>query len=115
MSKAASPLPIEVDCQTVKDQLDRGDDFLLLDCREGDEHTLVSIAEAKPLPMSELVDRVGELEPHRQRRIVVHCHHGGRSLRVANWLRQQGFAQAQSMSGGIDRWAQEIDTRLPRY
>ncbi|HQU46751.1 MAG TPA: rhodanese-like domain-containing protein, partial [Pirellulales bacterium] len=59
--------------------------------------------------------RVSELEPHRGRAIVVHCHHGGRSLRVAQWLRQQGFAAAQSMSGGIDAWAAEIDPDVPRY
>jgi rhodanese-related sulfurtransferase len=46
---------------------------------------------------------------------VVHCHHGGRSLRVAHWLREQGFANAQSMAGGIDRWSQEIDPSVPRY
>jgi rhodanese-related sulfurtransferase len=65
--------------------------------------------------MSEMAERVGELEPYRDWRIVVHCHHGGRSLRVANWLRGQGFANAQSLAGGIDAWAAEIDPTLPRY
>jgi rhodanese-related sulfurtransferase len=55
------------------------------------------------------------LAAHRDRRIVVHCHHGGRSLRVANWLRGQGFEQAQSMAGGIDAWSTEIDPAVPRY
>ena len=41
--------------------------------------------------MSELAARVEELAPHRDRLVVVHCHHGGRSLRVARWLREQGF------------------------
>jgi rhodanese-related sulfurtransferase len=65
--------------------------------------------------MSEFTERLGDLEPHRNTRIVVHCHHGGRSLRVATWLRQQGFPQAQSMAGGIDQWSQEIDPTVPRY
>jgi rhodanese-related sulfurtransferase len=115
MPKQPDSLPLETDCRTVKSRLDGGEDFLLLDCREADEHALVSIRGAILLPMSQLVDRVGELEPHRQRAIVVHCHHGGRSLRVAAWLRQQGFPLAQSMCGGIDRWAEEIDRSLPRY
>jgi rhodanese-related sulfurtransferase len=106
---------LEIDCRAVKAQLDSGKDFLLLDCRERDEYAIVAIPGALLLPMSEMVDRVGELEPHRNRPIVVHCHHGGRSLRVATWLRQQGFASAQSMTGGIDRWAEEIDPKLPRY
>jgi rhodanese-related sulfurtransferase len=36
-------------------------------------------------------------------------------MRVATWLRQQGFSLAQSMAGGIDRWAEEIDRTLARY
>ena len=40
---------------------------------------------------------------------------GGRSLRVAAFLRQQGFDQAQSMAGGIDEWSQTIDPAIPRY
>jgi rhodanese-related sulfurtransferase len=109
------PPPIETDCRTVKARLDARDPFLLLDCREPDEHQIVSIPGAMLLPMSQLQARAAELEPHRGKSIVVHCHHGGRSLRVANWLRSQGFDQAQSLAGGIDQWAVEIDPKLPRY
>jgi rhodanese-related sulfurtransferase len=109
------PLPLETDCGTVKARLDAGEKFLLLDCREPDEHQLVSIPGAVLLPMSELQQRVAELETHRGGMIVVHCHHGGRSLRVTNWLRSQGYEQAQSMAGGIDQWAVEIDPKLTRY
>ena len=65
--------------------------------------------------MSEIEGRVGEIEKYRQREIVVYCHHGIRSLQVASWLRQLGFDNAQSMAGGIDRWALQIDPTLPRY
>jgi adenylyltransferase/sulfurtransferase len=109
------PVPLEIDCQAVKTLLDEGADFLLLDCREPDEHAQARIEAAMLLPMGELAARVGELELYRQRRVVVQCHHGGRSLRVAHWLRQQGFEQAQSMAGGIDAWSQAIDPAVPRY
>jgi rhodanese-related sulfurtransferase len=46
---------------------------------------------------------------------VVHCHHGGRSLRVTQWLRNQGFAKVSSLSGGIDEWSLKIDSSVPRY
>lgn len=108
-------LPLEISCQAVKAKLDAGDGFLLLDCRENDEYAVARIAGARLLPMSEIQARRDELTGERERPIVVHCHHGGRSLQVARWLRQQGFPQVQSMAGGIDRWSLEIDSAVPRY
>ena len=108
-------LPLHIDVNSVKDLLDSGEEFLLLDCREPQEHALVRIDGAKLIPMQELASRLAELEPHRQGRIVVHCHHGGRSLKVTTWLRSQGFAKTQNMSGGIDTWSLLVDTSLPRY
>ncbi len=108
-------LPIETDCHAVKKMLAAGEDFLLLDCREPGEYAAVHLDGAKLLPMNDLQTRLDELLPFQDRQVVVHCHHGGRSLRVANWLRKQGFTHAQSMAGGIDAWAAEIDPTLPRY
>ena len=106
---------LEIDTQSVKTMLDDGADFLLLDCREQDEYDTSQIDGALLLPMSEMQERVGELDEHKDRQVVVHCHHGGRSLRVAMWLRGQGFTQAVSMAGGIDEWSQVIDPSVPRY
>jgi adenylyltransferase/sulfurtransferase len=107
-------LPIEIDCKSTAAQLAAGE-VLLLDCRQPEEYATASIAGAVLIPMSELPQRLGELDAQRASRVVVHCHHGGRSLRVAHWLREQGFPQAQSMAGGIDEWAREIDPEVPRY
>ena len=112
---SAQKVPLEIDCQAVKAKRDAGDSFLFLDCREAAEYDTVKIDGAVLLPMSEITERIGELEEHRNAEIIVHCHHGGRSLRVANWLRQQGFAAAQSMAGGIDVWAVEIEPGMARY
>lgn len=108
-------VPLEVDCQAVKRKLDAGESFLFLDCREKAEYDTAKIPGTVLIPMSELADRVGELEAHKDQEIVVHCHHGGRSLRVTNWLRQQGFNKAMNMAGGIDQWSQIIDPAVPRY
>ena len=109
------PLPIEIDCQSVHSRLEAGEHVVLIDCREPDEWATAKIEAATLIPMSEMQERIGELEPQRGQEVIVHCHHGGRSLRVANWLRQQGFEHAQSMAGGIDEWSQTIDAAVPRY
>ena len=109
------PLSPEIDVQSVKRLIDAGDEFLLLDCREQAEHDVARIDAATLLPMSELMVRVGELDPYKSSHVVVHCHHGGRSLQVAQWLQHQGFSRVQNMTGGIDAWSQAVDPSVPRY
>ena len=109
------PLALEISPSEVKVLLDEQADFFLLDCREAEEHATASIAGATLLPMSEIQERASELEPQRARHIVVHCHLGGRSMQVTQWLRQQGFDRVQSMAGGIAAWSDEIDPSVPTY
>jgi rhodanese-related sulfurtransferase len=108
-------VPLEIDVLSVKQMLDRGEKFVLLDCREADEVATARIEGAVHIPMREIPGRLAELEAARQGRVVVHCHHGGRSLRVTHFLRQQGFSEAQNMTGGIDAWSQQVDGSVPRY
>lgn len=112
---ATNAVPLEITCQAVQQKLTAGEPFYFLDCREPDEYATARIAGTSLLPMSQLADRAAELESRKNDLIVVHCHHGGRSLRVAIWLRKQGFPQACSMAGGIDVWSQQIDPAIPRY
>lgn len=107
--------PLEIDCSTVKARLEAGDEFVFIDCREQDEYETARIKGARLFPMSKLQERIDELAAHREQEIVVHCHHGARSLRVAVWMRQQGFNHAQSMAGGINEWSQTIDPSVPCY
>lgn len=109
------PVSIEIG---VTDCLDRpwtAGTCLLLDCRTPEEHATARIAGARLIPMQELAARVAEIEAWRDRPVVVHCHHGVRSLRVVHWLRERGFSRARSMRGGIDAWAAEVDPSVPRY
>ncbi len=86
----------------------------LLDVREPWETSAVEFPGATAIPMGDVPSRVQqELDPDSH--IVVICHHGVRSLSVANWLRNQGFEQAQSLRGGIDGWSREVDASLLRY
>lgn len=107
--------PLEIDCRAVKAKKDAGQAFLFLDVREPDEYATACIEGTTLLPMSQLVERAAELEPFKSGEIIVHCHHGGRSMRVVNWLRQQGYLHAINMAGGIDEWSTSIDSSVPRY
>jgi rhodanese-related sulfurtransferase len=110
-----SEFPFEIDVSIVKQLLESPEDFLLLDCREQNEREFVYIEGSMHIPMNETPARMAELEAFAQKRIVVHCHHGGRSQQVTRWLRSQGFEKAQNMTGGIDAWSVTIDPNLSRY
>ena len=115
MSNANEDLPIDISVADVHALVEGREPVLLLDCRETSEHEVVSLAESTLIPMSQIEQRVGELDDQREKHIIVFCHFGGRSLQVAAWLRERGFPRVQNMTGGIDQWAIEIDPSLARY
>ncbi|MCC9643445.1 rhodanese [Rhodopirellula sp. JC740] len=108
-------LPIEITVQDLEALRSRDASFVLLDVRETEEYQTARIEGSKLLPMSEIQQRLPELEEHRNDHIVVQCHHGGRSMQVTQFLRAQGFDNAQNLAGGIDQWSVQIDPSVPRY
>ena len=104
---------LEITPREVKDRLDRGEKLLLIDVREPHEHALCHIGGATLIPMGTIPANLQKLDSDDE--VICFCHHGMRSLDVANWLRTKGVASAKSMAGGIDRWSTEIDPNVPRY
>lgn len=108
-------LSLEIDAASVRDLMASDCDVVLIDVREAAEYAIAKIEGSRLYPMSEISDKLDELKAIGTDRLVVHCHHGGRSLQVTQWMRANGIAQAQNMSGGIDGWSLEIDGDVPRY
>jgi rhodanese-related sulfurtransferase len=107
-------LDLEVVPQDLRSMLMGQEQAQLLDVREPWETSLSSFPGAVSMPMGEVPSRAHqELDPDE--RIIVICHHGMRSLSVANWLRNQGFELAQSLRGGIDAWSRDVDPAVARY
>lgn len=109
-----SDLPLDVTPLEVRERLDGQQDLRLIDVREPEEHAICRIEGARLIPMRSIPAYLQELDDDGPP-IVIFCHHGVRSLSVADWLRRQGLANCQSMSGGIDLWSLQIDPRIPRY
>ena len=92
-----------------------GEDILLLDVRRPDEIETARIEGAESIPLDELEARIGELIPAKERPIVVHCHHGGRSEKAVRLLLERGFSLAENLDGGIEAWSLTVDPAVPRY
>lgn len=65
------------------------------------------------IPMGSVPQRLAELDPDMP--IACLCHHGARSMRVAQFLQQQGFARVANIAGGIHAWALEHDPAVAQY
>lgn len=112
MSLAGGDYPLEVTVHDLKRALDEGS-VTVVDVREPWEADIARIEGAQLIPLSEFTARAKSLP--RGRPILIHCHHGGRSMQATQWLRRNGYDQVANVAGGIDAWSREIDPAVPRY
>ena len=102
-----------IDPVEVKQKLDRGDDFTLIDVREPHEYQIARIPGAKLIPLGELPKHLSELDSNAD--IVAHCKTGGRSQKAVDMLKQNGFRHVRNMTGGITAWSDKVDPSVPKY
>jgi rhodanese-related sulfurtransferase len=101
-----SSSPIEVSAHDAAAAVDGG--AMLLDVREQWEWDEQHIPGAVHIPMNEMPARVEEIPADRD--VYVYCKMGGRSARVADYLRRHGRERAVNVAGGIDAW---VEAGLP--
>jgi len=77
---------------------------LVLDVREEGEYKLGHILNSKLVPLGKLIERIGELEKHKDQPVVVVCRSGNRSGSACVALGKRGFTQAYNLTGGIMAW-----------
>jgi rhodanese-related sulfurtransferase len=85
----------------------------LLDVRELAEYQICHLENASLMPMNTVPSRIAELDADAE--IVCICHHGGRSMQVANYLERNGFTKVANLTGGVHAWAQQVDQSMPTY
>lgn len=77
----------------------------ILDVRQPQEYREGHIPGAKLIPLTQLGDRLDEIDPHKP--TVVYCAVGGRSRVAAQMLSGKGFEEVFNLSGGIKAWNSE--------
>jgi adenylyltransferase/sulfurtransferase len=103
MEEARQVIP-EVTIDEVKNRLERGEQWALLDVREREEYREGHLDGALPLPRGFLEMRVEEAVPDKSTPIIAYCAGGVRSLIAARTLREMGYENVSSMSGGYTAW-----------
>ncbi len=91
----------------------KGNHLKLLDVREPHELEISALPNAVNIPLGELAQRLSELDSAED--MVVFCKRGSRAARAIEILSSAGFKKMKNLKGGINAWAEEVDTSLPVY
>jgi molybdopterin/thiamine biosynthesis adenylyltransferase/rhodanese-related sulfurtransferase len=94
--------------------LQRDDRPYLLDVRNPYEVAIATIPGTdKVIPVDQLPEHINELDSSRE--LVVYCRSGARSGRAVDLLKSAGFRKVKNLSGGILRWADDVDPSVAKY
>ena len=100
----------------LKQQLDSGDDILVLDVRDATDYDSGRIGGAQNVPLPELANQLGTLNAWRDRSVAVVCRTDKRSAKAVAMLNQAGFRRVYLVVGGMTQWANDglpTKTRAP--
>ena len=103
MEEARKAIP-EVSIDEVKNRVERGENWTLLDVREREEYREGHLEGAISLPRGFLEMRVEEAVADKSAPIIAYCAGGVRSLIAARTLKEMGYENVVSMSGGYTAW-----------
>ncbi len=99
----------------LKEKIDRGEDFALIDVREPHEYEIVRIPGATLIPKDRILSGAALAELPQDKPLVLHCKSGGRSAEALAALHKAGFRDAVHVGGGVLAWAKQVDPSLPTY
>jgi monothiol glutaredoxin len=103
---------IQLSAPELKEMIDSGRAFELVDVRTDDERAFARIEGSRLLDQA-YHDQLLTLD--RDTTLVFQCHHGIRSQMAAEYFLSHGFRRLYNLRGGIEAWSQLVDPLVPRY
>ena len=94
------------------DEQARAGTLTIVDVRPANERALASLA-IDHATFDDGTDAIQALP--KDTPLAFLCHHGGRSAQAAEQFRAMGFTKGHNITGGIDAWAQQVDSRIGTY
>ncbi|REJ77585.1 MAG: hypothetical protein DWQ47_14525 [Acidobacteria bacterium] len=105
---------LEITATELKERMEAGEDFDLIDVRNPDEFAFAKIDGATLIPFGEVMSRADEFENGKD--TVVMCRSGVRSARVIEFLEGSGHdGKLFNLVGGILAWSDQVDPTIPKY
>ncbi len=89
--------------EELKRKLTANEPVEVIDIREPWEYEEEHI-EGMNVPLPDIPGRMSELEPLKEKDVVLYCNTGDRSATACTVLQQSGFTRVWSLEGGIEAW-----------
>ncbi len=102
----------EITVQELKEKMDAGEDFQLIDVREDFEYEMSNLG-GELIPLSGIMIESGKINKNKP--VIVQCRSGKRSAAAIMQLEQQGFTNLYNLKGGMLAWAEDIDPEIQVY
>jgi len=102
--KIERPFMEQTTVEELKKRIDAGEDLVILDVRNPDEHAKGAIPGALLVPLPELPKHVLDMNNLKDKEVIVHCQKGGRSARACAILKSRGFERPVNVEGGYEAW-----------
>src|ERR1700761_950569 len=102
----------EITVQELKEKMDKGEDFQLIDVREDFEYEMSNLG-GLLIPLGGILIEASKID--KTKPAVIMCRSGKRSAAAIMQLEQQGYTNLYNLAGGILAWADEIDPTIEVY
>ena len=102
----------EISVQELKEKIDKGEDFQLIDVREDFEYETSNLG-GELIPLGGILIETDKIAKDKD--VVIMCRSGKRSAMAVQQLEAQGFTNLYNLYGGILAWAEDIDPSLDVY
>lgn len=102
----------EISAEEFRSIINSNEEIEIIDVREKFEYEIANFG-GKLIPIGELESRLHEVS--KDKKVIVHCKMGGRSIKAIEIMRMHGFKNLINLKGGIIAYANEIDSTIPTY
>jgi rhodanese-related sulfurtransferase len=97
----------------LKTLIEGNESFTLLDARTREEYESVALPGARF--MTQELQNSLFADKNQERKTIIIDHQGRNVLDQCAWFRGHGLTETYGVEGGIDRYAKEVDSSIPRY
>ena len=101
-------MAMDIDVTELKEKMDKGEKFVLIDVREPHEHQAFNVG-GELIPMGNFPAAIRNLTDKKNQEIVVYCRSGRRSGVIKNMLQDAGFSRVRNLEGGMLAWQEAFE------